>query len=216
MKISQGVQLSVLRRDEPTAGFADVVFDVQSDSLLTTLFAEVLTGTLDVAVYAITQGGPADSAPAHERQLYSFPTISAPSTDLLLQTAAATTARVRVKASWTGACKFDVQARAINGGTAKTQVITANAVTTNNIIINSGTPQILVPAALVDNIGFQVRNWSSNGAVVYVSETQANAVPARGWPLGPGDVLSISVKGGQTWYASSTVDGADLRILEGK
>jgi archaellum component FlaG (FlaF/FlaG flagellin family) len=216
MKISQGVQLSVLRRDEATAGSADVVFDVQSDSLLTTLFAEVLTGTLDVAVYAITQGGPADSAPAHEVQLYSFPTISAPSTDLLIQTAAATTARVRVKASWTGACKFDVQARAINGGTAKTQVVTANAVNTDQITINTGTPQVLVPAALVDNIGFQVRNWSSNGAIVYVSETQANAVPARGWPLGPGDVLSISVKGGQTWYASSTVDGADLRILEGK
>jgi hypothetical protein len=57
-KISNGVQLSVLRRDVTTAGSADVVFDVQSDSLLTTLFAEVLVGTLDVGVYAITQGGP--------------------------------------------------------------------------------------------------------------------------------------------------------------
>lgn len=216
MKISHGVQLSVLRRDEATAGYADVVFDVQSDSLLTTLFAEVLTGTLDVAVYAITQGGPADSAPAHELQLYDFPVLSAPTANLLIQKAAATTSRVRVKATWTGACKFDVQARAINGGTSETSVVSANEVSTDQITINAGTPQVLVPAALVDNIGFQVRNWSSNGAIVYVSETQANAVPARGWPLGPGDVLSISVKGGQTWYASSTVDGADLRILEGK
>lgn len=216
MKISQGVQLSVLRREETTAGNADITFDVQSDSLLTTLFAEVLVGTLDVSVYAITQGGPADSSVAHEVLLYSFPQVSAPTTDLLIQTAAATTARVRVKATWTGACKFDVQARAINGGTSKTQVITANEVFVDQITINSGPAQVLIPPSLVDNIGFQMRNWSSNGAIVYVAEDQAKATAALGWPCGPGDVLSISVKGGQTWYASADKDGADIRILEGK
>jgi hypothetical protein len=215
-KISNGVQLSVLRRDVTTAGNADVVFDVQSDSLLTTLFAEVLVGTLDVGVYAITQGGPDDSSPAHEVLLYSFPTISAPSTDLLIQTAAATTARVRIKATWTGACKFDVQARAINGGTSKTQVITANEVQTDQITINSGPAQVLIPASLVDNIGFQLRNWSTNGAIVYISTDPLKAVPSLGYPMGPGDVVSISVKGGQAWFASANINGADLRILEGK
>jgi len=216
VKISNGVQLSVLRREETTAGNADISFDVQSDSLLTTLFAEVLVGTLDVGVYAITQGGPSDSSLAHEVLLYSFPTINAPLTDLLIQTAAATTARVRIKATWTGACKFDVQARAINGGTSKTQVVTANTVNTDQITINAGPAQVLIPPALIDSIGWQVRNWSSNGAIVYVSETASKAVPALGYPLGPGDVLSISVKGGQTWYASASINGADLRILEGK
>lgn len=216
MRIEHTSQVSVLRRDVATSGSADVDFIVQSDSILTTLFAEVLSGTLDVSVYAITVGGPADTTPPHEVLLYSFPQISAPSTDLLIQTAAACTSRVRVKANWTGAAKFDVQARAINGGTSKTQVITANEVQVNQLVVNSGPAQIIIPPALVDNIGFQMRNWSSNGATVYVAEQQAKATPTLGWPCGPGDVLSISVKGGQTWYASSDIDGADLRILEGK
>lgn len=216
MKISHGVQLSVLRRDETVAGSADVTFDVQSDSLLTTLFAEVNAGTLTVQVFAITQGGPADATPAHEIQLYAFPVLSAPTANLLIQKAAATTSRVRVKATWTGACKFDVQARAINGGTSETSVVSANEVAVEQLTVNSGPAQVLIPASLTDNIGYQLRNWSANGAVVYVAETQAKATPALGWPCAPGDVLSVSVKGGQTWYISSNIDGADVRILEGK
>lgn len=216
MKISPGVQLSVLRRDESVAGTADVSFDVQSDSLLTTLFAEVLVGTLFVQVFALTQGGPADSTPAHEVPLYSFPVLSAPTANLLIQKAAATTSRVRVKAIWTGACKFEVQARAINGGTSETSVVSANEVSVEQKLINAGPAQVLIPASLIDNIGFQMRNWSANGAIVYVAETQAKATPALGWPCAPGDVLSISVRGGQTWYASSNINGADIRILEGK
>lgn len=214
-KISNGVQLSVLRRDVSTAGSADVVFDVQSDSLLTTLFAEVLVGTLDVGVYAITQGGPDDSMPAHEVLLYSFPTISAPSTDLLIQTAAATTAKVRIKATWTGACKFDVQARAINGGTSKSIAVTATTIEMEQKTINTGPAQVLVAASVVNSVGFLVKNWSSNGAVVYVAETPAKATSALGFPLAPGDSFDVSVKAGQTYYATASINGADLRIVRG-
>lgn len=215
MRIKHSDQQSVLRRDTTEAGSADVDFIVQSDSVLTTLFAEVLTGTLDVSVYAITVGGPADPTPAHEVLLYSFPQISAPSADLLIQTAAATTERVRVKAVWTGEAKFDIQARAINGGTSTTRVVTAGSVEMDQTEINTGTPQIIIPASLQDSVGFMLRNWSSNGAIIYVAETEAKAVPAKGWPLGPGDVIDVSVKAGQAYYASSTVDGADLRIVKG-
>lgn len=215
MKISHGTQLSVLRRDETVAGSADITFDVQSDSVLCTLFAEVNSGDLDVTVYGITQGGPADNSVAHETPLISFPTVSAPTADLLIQTAAATTSRLRVKATWTGEVKFDVQARAINGGTSTTRVVTAGAIAMEQITVNTGAAQTVISPALIDSVGFMLRNWSTNGAIIYVAETPAKAVPATGWPLGPGDVVDISVKAGQAYYASATLDGADLRIVKG-
>lgn len=215
MKLNHGVQLSVLRRDETGAGSADVSFDVQSDSLLTTLFAEVLSGTLDVGVYAITQGGPADTSPAHEVLLFSFPTVSAPTTDLLIQTAAATTARVRIKATWTGACKFDVQARAINGGTSKSIAVTTASIEMEQKTINAGPAQVLMTASIVNSVGFLVKNWSTNGAVVYVAETLAKATLGAGFPLAPGDSFDVSVRAGQTYYATASINGADLRIIRG-
>jgi len=215
MKLQKGVQQSLIRRDAMVSGSADVQFETLSDSLLVTLFAEVLTGTLDVSIWAITVGGPADSTPAQEIKLFSFPTISAPSTDLLIQTAAAVTQRLRIKATWIGAAKFDVQARAIDGGTSKSQVITAGALVMDKVTINAGAPQILIPFSLTESVGFLVKNWSSNGAVVYVAETTAKATPSLGFPIAPGDTFDVSVKAGQAYYASSSINGADLRIIKG-
>lgn len=67
----------------------------------------------------------------------------------------------------------------------------------------------------MDSVGFMIRNWSANGAYIYVAETPAKAVPETGWPLGPGDVVDISVKAGQAYYASASLDDADLRIVKG-
>jgi hypothetical protein len=215
MALNKGVQQSVLRREETLAGTAEATFAVSTDSLLTTLFVEIASGSLDVGVYAITVGGTGESTPPHEVLLYSFPTINAPTVNLLVQSAAAVTQKVRIKATWTGSVKFDVQARAIDGGASKTQVITAGSIEMDQKTINTGAPQVLIPLSLVDGVGFLVKNWSINGAIVYVAETSAKAIPAKGFPVSPGDCFDVSVKAGQAYYASSTVDGADLRIIKG-
>lgn len=215
MKLHHGVETAVLRVDETASGSADAIVVVQSDSILVTLFATTVGGTVDVEVYAITQGGPGTSDPAHEALLFAFPQLSAPSGSLLLQTAAATTARVRVKATWTGAAKFDVNARAINGGSSNTRVVAATTAVTDAMSVNTGTPQILIPPSLVDGIGFLVKNWSSNGALIYISEDPTK-IPSQAWVLTPGETFDISVKGGQTWFAASSIDGANLRIVRGE
>jgi hypothetical protein len=215
MKLHHGVESAVLRVDETVSGTADAIVTVQSDSILVTLYATTVGGTVDVDVYAITQGGPGNSDAAHEALLFSFPQLSAPSGQLLLQTAAATTARVRVKATWTGAAHFDVNARAINGGASNTRVIAASTAVTDSKTVNTGAPQILIPPSLVGGIGFLVKNWSSNGALIYVSEDPSK-IPNQAWVLTPGETFDISVKSGQTWYTASTVDGANLRIVRGE
>lgn len=215
MALNKGVQKSVIRREEIDPGSAETTFSVDTDSLLTTLFVENVSGTLTVEVYAITVGGTGDSTPAQEVLLFSFPPISAPTTNLLVQTAAAVTSRVRIKATWTGAVKFDVQARAIDGGASKTQVITAGFIEMDQVTINSGPAQVLIPISLVDGVGFLVKNWSANGAVVYIAETAVKATSATGFPLAPGDSFDVSVKAGQAYYATATIDGADLRVVKG-
>lgn len=215
MSLNKGVQKSVLSKNELSAGYDEVTLAVDTDSVLTTLFVESLTGSLNVDVYAITVGGTGDSTPPHEVLLYSFPTITSPTANLLVQTAAAVTKKLRIKATWTGPAKFDVQARAIDGGASKTQVITAGSIEMDQVTINSGPAQVLIPVSLVDEVGFLVKNWSSNGAVVYVAETAGKATTSKGFPLAPGDSFDVSVKAGQAYYATATIDGADLRIVKG-
>jgi len=81
MLIHNGTQERVIF-DTPTApGTTEKEGSVQTDSLLATLWVDsVASGTLDVSVYTLTDTG-------KEVLLFSFPTISAPSSSLLLKKA---------------------------------------------------------------------------------------------------------------------------------
>lgn len=213
--IHPGSQYVLLRETPTAASTFDVVFVNQADAVLLTLFVNSTAGDVDVKLYNITQGGPADSQPPQESQVLSFPTVNAPTATLLVQVAPVTTSRLRLKVTTTGAADFEVQARAINGGASNTRVISSSSIRTDQKTINTGAPQEIIPASLTDQIGFMIRNWSANGANIFWSTDVSKATPAQGWPLSPGDVSSISVRGGQAVYASSDVDGADLRLVEG-
>lgn len=216
-KLNHGVQLPVISADVSQAETFDVAFDVQSDSILVTVFAETNAGDLNVEVFAFTEGGPRKPGiQTQEASIIQFPTITGPTTNLLLETAAATTSKVRVKASCTAAAKFYVTARAINGGTSTTRVVTAGAAITDQKIVDAGIPQLIIPPTLITGIGFILKNWSQAGQVIYISEQSAKANPTVGYPISPGGNVAVSVKGGQAWYASASADGADLRILEGE
>lgn len=215
VKLHPGTQRTILEVAPTAASTHEVWFENQADSILLTLFVNSSAGDVDVSLYSVTQGGPAES-PVHELEILTFPTVTGPTSTLLVEVASVTTTRLKLVATTTDAANFEVQARAINGGASDVRVVTAGTAKTDQKDINIAPAQVIIPPTLTSGIGFMCRNWSSNGATIYVSETQANAVPGKGWPLGPGDTFDISVKGGQTWYASSSIDGADLRILEGQ
>lgn len=210
-----GSQYVMLRESPAAAATFDVVFTNQADAVLLTLFVNSTDGDVDVRLFNITQGGPADPKAAQESQVLSFPTVSAPTTTLLIQVAPVTTSRVRLKVTTTAAADFEIQARAINGGASNTRVISSSSIRTDQKVVNTGPAQEIISPTLTDQIGFMIRNWSSNGANIYWSTDPLKAVPSLGWPLSPGDVSSISVRGGQAIYASSDIDGADLRLVEG-
>lgn len=214
VKLHPGTQRTILEVAPTAASSHEVWFENQADSILLTLFVNSSAGDVEVKLYSVTQGGPAQS-PIHELEILTFPVVSGPTTTLLVEVASVTTARLKLVATTTDAADFEVQARAINGGASDVRVVTAGSIEMDKKIINSGPGQVVVAAALTESVGFLIKNWSSNGAIVYIAETQAKATTGLGFPLAPGDSFDVSVKAGQTYYATATVDGADLRIVKG-
>lgn len=206
MRLDKGYQESVVKVDSPVSGKKNGAIVTEGDTILTALFVEELVGELDVKCYAITR-------PGHRVLLYSYPTITAPTPELLLKSTPLTTVNVLVETVWTGQAKFELYGRAVDGGTTEAKIITSDFILTDQQTVNT-TPTTLVAASLEDGIAFEVTNWSSNGAVLYISTDIAKTTEAEGYPIPAGASRSISVKAGQTWYVVSSKNGADLRIME--
>lgn len=214
VKLHPGSQRTILDVSPTSASTHEIWFENQADSIMLTLFVNTSAGDVSVKLYSITQGGPGQAS-SHELEILSFPTVTGPTSTLLVEVASVTTTRLKLVATTTDAASFEVQARAINGGASDVRVVTAGSITMEQKTINSGPAQVLVAASLTESVGFLVKNWSVNSAVVYIAETPAKATAGTGFPLAPGDSFDVSVKAGQTYYATATVDGADLRIVKG-
>ena len=207
MLIHNGTQERVIF-DTPTApGTTEKEGSVQTDSLLATLWVDsVASGTLDVSVYTLTDTG-------KEVLLFSFPTISAPSSSLLLKKAGVSLQRFRVVATYTGSCSYEVYIRAIEGaGESSVRILGSNGWKVSQVDV-SATAAILIPAALQDRNGVLVKNWD-NSKTIYIAETLAKATSAVGYPLGPKDALAMDIAAGAEVYAVSSASSADIRITE--
>jgi hypothetical protein len=89
-----------------------------SDSLLATLWVDnIASGSLTVTVYTLTDTG-------KEVELFSFPVLNAPTTNILLKKAGISLQRYRVKATYTGECTYEVYVRAVSGiGESSTRIL---------------------------------------------------------------------------------------------
>lgn len=143
----------------------------QADSLLLTLFVNSTAGDVTVRIYALNQGGPNSTEADQKLLLFTFPVISAPTTELVVNTVSVTAAELLLVIETTADADLEVQGRAINGGASNVRVVTAGNAFTDQKTINSGVAQVIIPPTLTSGIGFMCRNWSSNGAVIYLSET---------------------------------------------
>ena len=115
MSLQVGTQQQLLSETTAGAGSTTREISIESDSALVTLYASVVTGSLTVSLYALTEVG-------REKFLQSFPVLVAPTTELLLQRTVTTTARLKVVATYTGVTSYEVQVRAVGGGSGTVQV----------------------------------------------------------------------------------------------
>lgn len=206
MLIHPGTQERILKETTTGAGTSIREGSIQSDSLLVTVFAEdVVSGTLTVTVNTMTDNG-------KEIPIVSFPTISAPTTELLLKKSGVSMQRFKITATYTGVCSYEVYVRAIEGaGESNVKIVgPANLVTSQATI--STTPTILLPLSLTDRNGLTIKNFSGGGTL-YVSEDMAK-LPADAWPIGPGEVWFLDIASGVVLYAVASAGSLDVRIAE--
>jgi hypothetical protein len=205
--LQAGNQYVYLKESPQAAGQVAKPGSTQSDALLVTLFVNSIDSGVDlsVSVYATTDAG-------KEALLISFPTITSPSTNLLLRKSAVTTQNFVVRASYTGVCDFEVYVRAIeSAGESSVKILGPSNWKTSKQIVTT-TPVAIAPVALTDRNGFIIRNTSTAG-ILYVSEDTAK-IPGQAFPVYPGESFSADLAAGAALYGAADSGTIDVRISE--
>lgn len=189
-----------------TSGSKTVDFSIQSDDVLVSLYASVVSGTLDVEVYTVGEEG-------EEKLLFSFPQLTAPTTELLLKKSAATLSHIRVKTTWSATCTFSIRAKAISAGESSVKIVGAGDWSVEQTTVTTAAA-ILIASDLTDRSGLVIKNYAGGG-VLFVAESLAKATTAIAYPLALGESLAMDLAAGQEIYAVSSSGSIDVRIAQG-
>jgi hypothetical protein len=167
--------------------------------------SSVTSGDLSIVVYTLTDSG-------KEVDIITFPTISAPTANLLLKKSAVTLQRFKLVATCTGACDYEVYVRAMmSAGEASVNVIGSANLATSAVTVTA-VPSILIPASLTDRNGLSIINYDGTGTL-FVSE-DIGKLTTQAWPIPSGGGWSLDVASGVTIYAVSNGGPLDVRIAE--
>lgn len=206
MIIHNGTQERLIQETTLAAGVTSREGSVQTDSLLVTLWVDSVTsGDLTIRVYTLTDTG-------KELELFFFPTVSAPTTSLLLKKAGVSLQRFRVVATYSGVCKYEVYVRAIEGaGESNVKMVGSANLETSAVSVTT-TPAVLIASSLVDRNGLSILNYSGGGTL-FISE-DISKLPAQAWPVAAGGGWSLDVTAGVTIYAVSSAGTLDVRVAQ--
>lgn len=204
--LGEGKEIQLLDITSVGAGSEEVTFNIDSESVLLSLYVGSVAGDLTVTAYTIGSDG-------QETEIISFPTISAPTAELLLRKAASTLQKVKVTCTYSGATSFNLRARGVYAGASSVRIEGASSfrVTQNNITTSA---EALVAAGLTDRTGILVINTSTIGTL-WIAETLAKATAADGAPIYPnGGNMAVDLAAGQALYAVASSGTIDVRIVE--
>lgn len=199
--LGNGMQVRLLQESPVSAGVSEKQIAIQTDTVLLTLFASEIENTLAVTAYAVAEAG-------QETELFSFPVLSAGTSELLLKRAAISTSNVVVRALYSGGCKYTVHARGVQGGISDTKLRGAEILVTSQVIVGT-TATLLVPASMEDRVSIAVKNWSSD-TDVFIGESEDNML----YPLAGRDSITIGLSAGQELWGYASANSADVRIAE--
>ncbi len=205
--IHPGTQEKIISETTSGAGSTERESSIQSDSLVATLWVDSVTsGSLSVSVYTETEEG-------KSLLLFTFPTISAPTTELVLKKSGVSMSRFRIVATYTGICQYEVYVRAINGiGESNVRILGGNGFRVSKQSVGTSAVQ-LVPASLTDRTGIIIKNWSLAGNL-YLAETSVKATSNDGYPVAPRDNVTLDVAAGVEVWAISDSGTLDIRLGE--
>lgn len=203
--ISPGKTVTVIRETALPAGTHNRLFAIDSDSILLSLWVgDLASGTVTVRCFTQADEG-------QEKEIITFPVLSAPSTELLLQKAALALAVIRVEVVCTEQISIDLRAKGIGLGesTVKIQGADAWQVSQTNI---TTVPAQVIPTSLTARSGLVIKNNST--ATLYLAEVAVKATPSVGYPLGAGESLAFDLIAGQEVWGVASAGTIDVRIAE--
>jgi hypothetical protein len=205
--LTQGKTTIVMSEQPIAAGAVTKSFSLDADSAYISLFVSsiALGASLTLAVRTITEDG-------KEFPVVTFPTVTSPSVELLIRKAVPALSILKLQATFTGACEFDVRARGIGTGETSVKILGASDGRAAAITATT-TPTPLFPTSLADRSGLIVRN-NSNTTILYIGFSIAEATTANGYPLGPQESLGIDLGAGETIYGTAESGSIDVRTIE--
>lgn len=202
--LNPGTQERLISETVVSAGTTVREGSTLSDAILVTLWVSDLpSGTLDVSVVTLTDEG-------REGPLLVFPTLSAPTANLVIKQSSTTLQRYKVRATYSGSCSYEVYVRAISsggGGTSNVRIVGADDWLTDQVTVTSA-PTLIIPPSLLDRAGVLVKNWSTT-TDVFIASTAG--VSLLDYPLAARDALSLDISAGASVYGITASGSADIR-----
>jgi hypothetical protein len=205
-KLESGQTILVIGESFVGSSSVTRIFTLDSDTFQTSLFVSSISGTLDIAISTIAGEG-------KEKEVITYSNITAPSTELDLKKAATAMGVVKVVATYTGDCSFELRAKGLSSGETSARIQSASTARASKVTVP--TPgKVLVDAALSDRKGIIVRNWSTT-ATLYLGFSPGEASVGQGYPLKPQEALSLDIGAGAVLYAGISGGATvDVRIIE--
>lgn len=205
--IPQGRTQRVALVQESAAGTASWTFTTEADAVLISLYVSSVSADLDIAVYTQTEDG-------KDLLISTFPTVSAPTANLLIKKATTIIAQVRVEATWSGAASFELYGRGVSSAESSVRVLGAQTAKVTQTTLPA-TPTLIVASSLTDRGGLIIKNNNGlGGSAIYFGFTPLEASIADGYPLSAQESLGMDISAGVEVYALSVSGTSDLRIIE--
>jgi hypothetical protein len=177
----------------------------QADTILVSVYVRSITTSVKIDVYTVSQDG--------SKKIINFPLLTAPTSELVIEQAAATLSNLRLDIDHVGDCDLDVVFRGVTGGTTSNSIVFGAASATAYNIVATSTPAVLVPSAITDRQGLILKNYGS-GDTLFVGFTISEASTASGWPMSQGETIAIDLQAGQAIYAVSSGANINVRVME--
>lgn len=205
-RLRKGDSRNVMDVEASAAGTTVHSFTLETDTVLLSLHAASVSGTLDVVARA-------EDGKGNTVDIITFPQLTGPTTNILLRKAGLALANVEIVATYSDAAEFHVVAKAIDGADTTVSIAGASSTQFSKKDVTT-TAETLLSASLADRDGIVIKNYSGGG-IVFIGDSAITATDAGGgYPLITGEALAIDLAAGEAIFASSSAGTVDVRVIE--
>jgi len=206
--LTRGKEIPIIQESTSAAGTTEQTITIDADTVLVSVQATVVTGSLNIEVFTETPEGQSAS-------VIVFPTLTAPTTTLQLREPSTSQVmqRLRFRATYTGSCTYKVRARGLGRGQSNIRIQGNSDWDAKQIDVGTTAIEI-IPAALTDRQGLVVLNNNLSSGKLYIGPTALKAVTTTGYPIGPQQAIALDIDANSSVYGVADSGTIDIRILE--